>query len=212
MPLIWTRLAGIGEHVDPSLIPSLPADRGPFRPDLPKSFYDAGGMARADPSALCRDLLTDQWFGQHILLDVLQEHVKLIPVECIVPDRDVPERTLLMVEMVRRKPRERAAWFDAMSMPGQAQRRTVKDVLLQATARGLEPLPAQAVLERLQLPSAKQAEGVDDEVVNAYVKYAQRTIRRPAIAPRGGVANAPITEDAARAGVLTSIRAARAEA
>ncbi len=101
-------------------------------------------------------------------------------------------------------------FFRTVAADTTERKRISKDVLLQMTGRGLPPIPAQDILAERELPSTSTTNDVDDELIDAYAKHAQRVITRPATTANGGVVNQPITYEDARAGVLSAIARVRA--
>ena len=67
------------------------------------------------------------------------------------------------------------AFFDSIDTKDATRKRTIKDVLIQAAARGMEPTTAEATRKRLALPSSKQTDGIDSEIHAACVAHIART-------------------------------------
>jgi len=147
----------------------VPAIKGPgyVEPDLPRQDLGAGEFRwlipfRIAPHGAPRDLLTpDSPATTHFNVMVRPEDVPKITSR--VREKDVPEKDKLTVDMLRHcngdYARKADSFFDAIENIGTAdtdRKRAIKDVLIQAVARGLNPAKAETIQQRHDLPSSEE--------------------------------------------------------
>jgi len=147
---VWTRL-----------IPD-PHEPDALRPDLPPQvgFAANGGIVR--------DLLADgaPVATEYVSVFLEKEHANAEVYPQLAAAAEVPERDRLLVRMVRECRADGYAgvitegFFNALDTTEATEnrKRDIKDVLLQAVARGLSADKAEAIRIRLGLPAAARAE------------------------------------------------------
>ena len=141
-----------------------------FHPDIPDGLNSAASTPLvthweygADGAGWPADKLNSGMLSTHfcILVDEKEaEHCKKA-----IPESAVPEKEVLMVRMIQNcqgdYDRKADAYFDSipnMTTATAARKRMVKDILLQARARGLSAEKAEEIRLRHKLPVSKMVE------------------------------------------------------
>ena len=147
----------------------VPAIKGPgyVEADLPREDLGGGEFTwlipfKIAPHGAPRDLLhPDSPATIHFNVMVRPQDVPKLTSR--VPDEDVHEKDKLTVEMLRHcngdYDRKADSFFDGIEDIATAdtdRKRAIKDVLIQAVARGLNPAKAETIQQRHELPSSAE--------------------------------------------------------
>jgi len=144
----------------------VPAIKGPgyVEPDLPREDLGGGEFRwlipfRIAPHGAPRDLLNPD-SPATTYFNVLVRPEDLPKITSRIPEEDVPEKDKLTIGMLRHcngdYDRRADSFFDGIKDIGTAnaaRKRAIKDVLIQAVARGLNPARAENIRARHDLPS-----------------------------------------------------------
>lgn len=147
----------------------------PPRPDIPgmqDPIDGTGGIPFTSDACAPPDMIDNKFFagGVNIIVDekdlpAINKHLAEQHQPEAVPFADGPERDTLLVSMIRTcrddYDRKADAYFDSipnMTTATAARKRMVKDILLQARARGLSAEKAEEIRLRHKLPVSKMVE------------------------------------------------------